>query len=137
MITVKPGQVPDLIPDAPEPEQVHVNLAALWLARELTERRVTEGQLSPEQVEAARIALAAKALALKAGLGGVIALDTPAEQGVQQVKIGGLELKLATSTDERGQAVIAASDWDMHAETFLALALPAQIRPRFFPGVAR
>lgn len=138
MPPVTPADVPALIPGAPEPEQVHVTLASIWVAGELARLRVDPAGVTSEQETLVRTAVAAKSLALKAGLGGTLSLTSAASAaGLKGIKIPGLELALTpASTDVHGNAVVAAADWEAYALQFLALLSPAR-RTRGFAGVAR
>lgn len=136
---IQPADVPDLIPDAPVPEDAHVTLAGIWLVQELLGRGVSVDMVwTDAQTTLLKTTLAAKALALKAGLGGVVTLGESASGGgLKSIKLPGLELSLnTTSTDTHGKAVIAASDWERYALQFLALLLPSAGR-RGFVGVSR
>lgn len=138
MPPVTPADVPALIPDAPQPEQVHVTLASIWVAGELARLRIDPAGLTAEQQVLVRTAIAAKSLALKAGLSGTISLTgTAASGGLKGIKLPGLELTLTpTSTSVHGSAVVAAADWEAFALQVLALLGPAR-RVGAFAGVSR
>lgn len=143
MLTVTPQQVPQLIPGAPaDVADAHLGLATLWLAQQLSDRRVSEDALSDQAQIAARTALAAKALELRSALtGGVTRLQVATSSSggaLESIKLPGLELKLGkTVTVDGAQAhEVAAGTWAALAVQLLALALPSLPR-RVFPGAAR
>jgi hypothetical protein len=139
-LSLVPGDVPTLIPDAPTPGQVHVTLALIWARGELLKRRVDPELLTGDALVAARTAVAAKALAYKAGLGGTLTLLDGASTGggLKGIKLPGLELTMApASTDSHGLAILAASDLDAFALALLLLAAPTGGRTFVFPGASR
>ncbi len=139
---MRDGDVPDLLPGAPEPEPQFVTLAILWAAGELGKRHVPPDLLGAEALTGVKTAIAAKALALMAQVKGVVTLENVAESGaarvIESIKIPDeIEVKYRAATSTDGTLALAAGQWDSLADGFLALAVPGTPSRGLFPGAAR